>query len=183
MNPYVVSLLECLSNTPKSGSANEVERCGLLLSMLVEKHSKQKTPGAFYDEVLPRPYSEIRLDEHEYCEIVSNICGLLTSTSISMSAKQAALFAIGGTDDRTLALTIPVVVQSLMHSEGQPIFDDCAKCLVRLLSSPEKVRNNALRIRQSLPNLPEALKFIRMQVGPHSEATVALENLQSLLAN
>src|SRR6266436_1259757 len=183
MNPHITPLIECLMRTPSSISDKELEQCGFLLSMLVEKHSKQRTPGSFYEEVLPKPYFDIELDESEYREIVSKLCHLLNSPVASIKSKDMILFALAGTDSRTLMLSIPALVQFLGHSIGQPIFEVCTKCLARLLSSPQKVREQAPQIRQALPNLGEVFQLISKRVGQGSDASVALERLQNLLAD
>jgi hypothetical protein len=150
--------------------------------MLVEKHSKQKTPGPFYDDVLAEPYSNIHFDDPEYREVVQKLCDLLKSTSIDSEAMQAVLFAIGGTDDRTLAVTVPALVQFLAESLGQPVFEEGHKCLARMLSSPDDVRRFAAQIRQALPQFAQILQLVKQRRGEESDATATLLELQSLLA-
>jgi hypothetical protein len=118
MNPHVTSLIECLMETQLSISEKKIERCGFLLSMLIEKHSKQRTPGSFYEENLPEPYVE-----------------------------------------------------------------DCTKCLARMLSSPEQVREQALEIRQVLPDLADLVELIGNAVGQEGQASCVLAKLQRLLAD
>src|SRR6267154_1986743 len=174
MNPHVTSLIECLIATPISTSDKEIERCGFLLSMLVEKHSKQRTPGSLYEEVLPKPYFDIELDELEYREIVSKLCHFLNLPIASTKSKDMVLFVLSGTDSSTLTLSIPALVQLLGHSIGQPIFDECTKCLTRMLSSPQGVREQAPEIREALPNLGDVFQLIRNRAGQESDASVAL---------
>lgn len=166
---------------PHLTCSDEIERCGFVLSMLVEKHSKQKTPGNFYAEALPRPYSDLQLDETEYRETVVRLCDCLRSASASIEAKRAVLFAIGGTDDRTLVLTIPALVDSLSQNSGQEIFDECSNCLARMLSSPQRIREQAELLHQALPNLEEIIQSTAARVGRESARTLPFLKLQNLL--
>lgn len=183
MNPHVTSLIECLMETQLSISDKKIERCGFLLSMLIEKHSKQRTPGSFYEENLPEPYVDIVLDETEYREIVSKLCHLLNSPVASTKSKDMILFALYGTDSSTLTLSIPALVKLLGHSIDQPIFEDCTKCLARMLSSPDQVRKQALEIRQVLPDLADLVELIGNAVGQEGQASCVLAKLQRLLAD
>src|SRR5205807_6747247 len=108
MHTEIQELLECL--TSASASQSEQEHCGLLLSMVVEKHSKQRSPNHIYAELMHGTLLDLALTELEYLELVSKIGELLTLSTLPTNSQEALLFALGGTDERTLDVSIPTLV-------------------------------------------------------------------------
>jgi hypothetical protein len=178
MDPNISQLLEVLTST--SRTVDEQERSGLRLSLVVEKHSKQRSPARLYGEILPQKLLNLALSESEYTELVVEIGRLLTTPELSSQARGALIFALGGTDDRTIDVVIPTLARFLAESADQTNLTQALRCLETMLSSPVCVRGKSTLIRQALPDLAELGETIQGKLNSQNEKTKAMMLLQKL---
>lgn len=182
MNHLVNELLNCLQLT--DAPDDKVERCGLLLSLVVERHSKQKSPDSMYVELLPKPYYDVRLTEAEYTALVAKLSKLLVVPSLPPKSQEALVFAMGGADDRTIQLTIPAIVEFLAVEHEEMLERGALRCLRDKLASSESIRRHAAQIRGSLAPLSKVRRCIELSLQEENEkhqAIATLERLATLL--
>jgi hypothetical protein len=180
MDPRILNLLECLASV--STQPEQIERCGFLLAMVLEKNSSLKSPDSMYKEILPEPYLNISLDGAEYRNLVEKVSSLLNQSTINAEVQAALLFTLGGTDGRTLDLTIPVLVRLLDENLGRSNFDQGVNALRTMLSSPEHVLEHAAAILSGVEGFSGLDRIIeRTSASSKEAATVALKKLKRQL--
>jgi hypothetical protein len=150
--------------------------------MVVERNSSQRSPETFYRDALPERYLGISLTDSEFHSTVAKVVSLLEVSAAPTHVQQALLFVLGGTDSRTLSLTIPTLVRFLDKNTSTASFEDGVSTLRRMLSSPEHVHRQASAIldgMQGIEKLDGAIATISAALK--REGVVVLEKLRALL--
>jgi hypothetical protein len=182
MNKLIENLLSCL--TSEKARPQDYEHWGLLLSLVVEKHSKLRSPEPMYAELLPKAYREINLGESEYVALVTQICEMLVRPTLPAKSQDALVFALCGTDDTTLNLTVPSIVNFLSVQHGENAQTSALRCLRKMLSEPDGIRKNAAQIRSAIPPLSKVRLSLQQSLSDSddkSQAATVIDLLAGLL--
>ena len=158
----------------------EYERVGLLLSLVIEKHSKLRSPETMYAELLPTSYREIQLAESEYVALVTKVSQMLVLPTLPTASQNALIFALGGTDDTTLQWTVPAIVHFLSARHEKRLQLHAVRCLRKLLSEPEILRQNSVQIRAALPPLSKVRRGLDQSLPDHDERNQAMATVDML---
>ena len=178
MHKLLEGLLSCLA-TPNAPQ-QDYERWGLSLSLVIEKHSKLRSPEKMYAELLPKSYREIQPTATEYVDLVRRVSEMLRLPTLPTASQNMLVFALGGTDDTTLQWTTPAIVGflSVQHEEGLQLH--AISCLRKMLSEPECIRINAARIRAAIPALSKVRQVIEQSLPKQEERNQAIATLDML---
>lgn len=94
-------------------------------------------------------------------------------------AQGALLFALGGTDSRTLTATLPAVVRFVASGPTGSSLQNATRLLQRLMSSPDELRENADSIVARIGGRMGLEAIVAKAASPELKA--ALSRLQQLL--
>ena len=178
MHKLVEDLLSCLAtaNAPQQ----DYERWGLSLSLVIERHSKLRHSETMYVELLPKRYREIQLSETEYLDLVTHVSKMLGLTTLPSASQNALIFALGGTDDTTLNLTVPALVNFLSVQHGENAQASAVRCLRKMLSEPEGIRKIAVQLRSAIPPLSKVRHYIEQSLPNQEERNQAMATVDML---
>jgi hypothetical protein len=178
MHKLVEDLIRDLASP--GASQRDYEERGLLLSLLVERHSKLRSPGKLYAGMLPEPYQQIRLNKGEYLDLVAGVSKMLRDPKLPTSSQNALVFILGATDDTTLQWTIPALAHFLSAEHEVQLQLHAARCLRKLLSEPDSLRNKSAQIRSDLPSLSRVRSALGHSLAGHEQLESALATVDKL---